>query len=297
MTHQPVLLEEVIEGLNLRANDTVVDGTLGGAGHTRAIAEHLDESGTLIGIDADAKALVRAREKLRDVAPITHLVESNFRHLSSVLKKLSISEIDKVLLDIGLSSFQLEESGRGFTFQKDEPLLMTFNESPQEDETTCYDIVNSWEEENIADVIYGFGEEKGSRAIAKAIVEARSSCAIETTKQLAEIVADAIPKKYHVRGIHPATKTFQALRIAVNDELGALTEGLHSAYEHLSSHGRIAVISFHSLEDRVVKRFFREHVDAGHGMLVTKKPITPTPAEVLKNSRARSAKLRIFEKN
>ncbi len=204
--------------------------------------------------------------------------------------------MDAFMLDLGLSSYQFETSGSGFTFRKDEHLLMTFNAVPNEETLTAREIVNVWDENNIADVIYGYGEEKFSRKIAKGIVDARAIKPIETTFELVDIIKKSTPGWYHHGKIHPATRTFQALRITVNDEIGALTEGLAQGFERLRKGGRMAVISFHSIEDRVVKRFMRHQSDAGLGQLITKKPLPPQDAELIRNPRARSAKLRVIEK-
>jgi 16S rRNA (cytosine1402-N4)-methyltransferase len=296
MAHIPVLLHEAIEGMNLQATDVVVDATLGSAGHARAIADVLSEHGRLIGIDADRDALDRSRTMLENVKPHVDLVESNYRMLTSVLDTLGIARIDKALFDLGLSSVQLDESDRGFSFRREFPLLMTLQTQPGSDEVTAHDVVNTWSEETLADIIFGFGEETFARRIAKAIVAERERAPIETTFALRDLVAEAIPRRFHRRGLHPATKTFQAIRIAVNDELGAIEEGLTAAWERLNPHGRIAVITFHSLEDRIVKRLFREQVRQHAGRLPAKRPITPSDEELRANPRARSAKLRIIEK-
>ena len=200
------------------------------------------------------------------------------------------------MLDLGLSSDQFETSGRGFTFKNDEPLLMTFKKNPDQGDLTAYQIVNTWEEENIADVIYGYGEEKYSRRIAKAIVNYREKKAIEKTSELVEIISNSVPVFYKRGRIHPATRTFQALRIAVNDELNTLKRGLERGFARLASGGRIAVISFHSLEDRIVKNFNKEKEELEQARIITKKPIVPSEDEVRENPRSRSAKLRILEK-
>ena len=294
--HIPVLLDETIRELNLVHDDIVIDGTLGGGGHASAIAEQLGEQGILIGFDADAQAIARAQKRLEGVKPQLHFIESNFRHVKAKLSELGIPHITKAVFDLGLSSNQLENSGRGFKFQKDEPLGMTFETNPGEGVVTAREIVNDWSEETIADIIYGYSEDRFSRKIARAIVAAREESPIETTTQLAQIVFDAVPPRFRKPGFHPATKTFQALRMAVNDELGALTDALTDTFEVLKPGGRVAVISFHSLEDRIVKRFFKEKVDEGVGEATTKKPIGPSREEVEQNPRARSSKLRVLIK-
>lgn len=291
--HESVLLAEAVEALNVSARDVVVDGTIGGAGHFAALMERLGPEGTLIGIDADAEAVARAKalEKGSDV-PAIHLVNDNFRNLGSILDGLEVEHLDRALFDLGWSSFHLSR-GRGFSFKTDEPLLMTYGE-PETGQTAA-DLVNSATEEELADLIFTYGEERFARAIARAIVMARKRESIITTHQLVAAVMAGTPGWYQHRRLHPATKTFQALRIAVNDELGALREGLAAALERLTVGGRIAVITFHSIEDRVVKGIFRDAAHAGHGTVITKKPLIPSMVETLRNPRSRSAKLRVFE--
>lgn len=292
--HQPVLLHEAIEQLDIQPGDTIVDATLGGAGHARAIAEKLGEKGTLVGFDLDSDAIERARDALKNSRCRVHLVEANFRHTHEELMKLGVSHITKSLFDLGWSSYQLD-SGRGFSFQRDEPLLMTYAKSGERILTASV-VVNEWEEESLADIIFGWGEERYSRRIAHAIVAAREKKPIRTSGELAEIISASVPSKYRYGRIHPATRTFQALRIAVNDELGALKEGLESTWEMLAPKGRIAVISFHSIEDRLVKQLFALWEKSGSGVRITKKPITPSRAEIMENPRSRSAKLRVISK-
>ncbi|MDP6387685.1 MAG: 16S rRNA (cytosine(1402)-N(4))-methyltransferase RsmH [Candidatus Pacebacteria bacterium] len=300
--HIPVLLQEVIESLNLKKGDTAIDTTIGGGGHAREICKLIGSTGTLIGIDLDRRALDGAKAKLKDGKCNIILEQKNFRDLDKVLKKAGIEKVDAVLFDLGFSSDQLEESkqpacaGRGFSFQKNEPLLMTFKESPDEKDLTAKEILGSWEEESIADILYGYGEEKFSRQIAKKIVELRDDMPIETTRDLVEVIDKAVPNWYKHKKIHFATKTFQALRITVNDEIGALKEALGKALYVLKAEGRIAVISFHSIEDRIVKRFFNNKKQEGEGEVITKKPIIPSEDEIKRNPRSRSAKLRVFQK-
>lgn len=294
--HDSVLSTEVLETLNVQPADVVVDGTIGGAGHFKALLEKLGEEGIIIGIDADADAVERGREAYaadrRSGRPVAHVIHDNFRNLSRILGRLGISEVNKVLLDLGWSGYQIA-SPRGFSFQKeDEPLLMAYGEGGQ----SAADIVNSTSEEELSDLLYTYGEERFARAIARAIVRARAKERILTTGQLVEAVLAGTPAWYHKRKIHPATKTFQALRIAVNDELGALRDGLSAALSVLAPGGRLAVISFHSIEDRVVKGIFRDAAHEGRGCLSPKKPIVPSRAEIQANRRARSAKLRVFER-
>lgn len=359
MRHKPVLLQEVLQGLNIPKGGVFIDCNLGDGGHTEAIIKSLKGEVTAIGFDLDQDAIDRALKNIamseagRNVIDQgkLHLFQKNFRTLKNTLSDEGIVKIseteaadedetgnstevvkpvaDAILFDLGISSYEIDESGRGFSFQKDEPLLMTFGTSS--DHTfTAYDIVNTWGEESIADIIYGYGEDKYSRRIAKAIVterEARKKAVafetgdktkasadieegqggIQTSSELAEIIKRAYPSFARFGKIHPATRTFQALRIAVNDELRALREALPQALEVLKPGGRLAVITFHSLEDRIVKHFFKENSESGKNSedggnggptlkLINKKPITPTEEEIEENPRSRSSKLRIVEK-
>lgn len=292
--HQPVLLHEAIAGLAIEKDDVVVDATLGGAGHARALTDALGKKGTFIGFDLDHDAILRARQALANITPKTHLIEANFRNLTSELAKIEITHIDKVLFDLGWSSFQLT-GGRGFSLKSDEPLQMTFTKDPKSG-LTAGKIVNEWAEESLADIIYGWGEERYSRRIAKAIVERRAQKPFMTARELAEVIYAVVPPRYRHGRIHPATRTFQALRIAVNDELGALQTGLGAAWSILSPRGRIAVITFHSIEDRLVKQTFKQWEERGEGTRITRKPIVASDEETAKNPRSRSAKLRIISK-
>ena len=292
--HVPVLLQEVLDVLNIQGDEVVVDATLGGGGHAKAFAQKLNTEGHLIGFDVDTDAIERARTQLASVKPKVTLVHDNFRNISEQLAKHNVTSIDKALFDLGWSSDQLEVSGRGFSFQKDEPLQMTLSNVVTEETLTALDIVNTWQEENIADILYGWGGERFSRRIARAIVAERKNTPIETTAQLAEVVARAVPAMYRRGKRNPATKTFQALRIAVNDELGALKDAL-TALPYITHEGSIVTfLTFHSLEDKLVKETFRTWAEQGYGMVVTKKPITPKDSEVGQNPRSRSAKLRGF---
>jgi len=295
MKHIPVLLKETVEGLNISDGDIILDGTLGAGGHSNAICELGKKDLTLIGLDADGAAIKRSRERLEKHEGVKfHFVKTNSVNLDTVLEDLEIPKVDKFVFDLGLSSYQLDEDERGFTFHGNQPLSMTFNDEPGEGEVTAYDVVNHFEEESIADIIFGFGGERHARKIAKAIIKERMINPIETTEQLVTVIKRVTPMGGK---IHPATKTFQAIRIAVNREIENLPKILDKAYKHLSPGGRIAVITFHSLEDRVVKTFFREREDEGLGKRITKKPIPPTDEEVKENPRSRSAKLRILEIN
>lgn len=279
-----------------RDGETFVDGTINRGGHAREIALCLGREGTLLGIDQDQTALAEAKENLKDAPCKVILINGNFRNIASLVKDAGVEKIDGVLLDIGFSSDQMENSGRGFSFKTDEPLIMSFSSEPKDGAFTATDMVNDWEENNLADVIYAYGEESFSRKIAKAIVEAREAGKIETTGQLVEIIRKAVPAWYAKKRIHFATKTFQALRMAVNDELGALKEGLAGAWEVLGKNGRLGVISFHSLEARIVKNFMKEKKDLLEGELITKKAMKPGREEVLANPRSRSAQLRVIKK-
>ncbi|MDO8552719.1 MAG: 16S rRNA (cytosine(1402)-N(4))-methyltransferase RsmH [bacterium] len=313
--HRTVLLHEAVDSLCIASSDVVVDATLGGAGHASAIAEKLGKNGVLIGFDLDESAIERARNALKGRpmrstsagqatksldspvdGPTVHLVNANFRNLRAELEKLEVKQIDKALFDLGWSGYQLE-AGRGFSFLKDEPLSMSYASAQGKSLLTAATIVNDWAEESIADIIFGWGEEHYSRRIAKRIVEEREKSPIRTSLQLAEIIRSAVPPAYRHGRIHPATRTFQALRIAVNDELGALREGLAVAWQMLAKGGRIAVISFHSIEDREVKTLFMAWEKSGEGKRITKSPIRAGREELLANPRARSAKLRVIEKH
>jgi len=297
ITHTPVLLKEVISGLDIKKNDVVVDGTLGGGGHAKAISKLLGNEGIFIGLDVDQDAVDRAKRYLKDTVHKKILFTENFRNLDKVLLKTGISKVDKILFDLGWSMYQIEESGRGFSFRRDEPLLMTLKKDPDEEkDITARKIINEWSEESIANIIYGYGQDRFARRIAKNIIKARTAKEIKTTKELAEIIEKSVPHRFAKGKIHPATKTFQALRIAVNDELGALKEAMQKSILDIKAGGRIAIISFHSTEDRIVKEFFIEKEKEGVGKRITKKPIAPNEKELAENRRARSAKLRIFEK-
>lgn len=290
--HIPVLLHEVLESLNLRDGDIFVDGTLGGAGHSAAIAEALGEGIEIIGIDRDAEALKRSEERLLPLTSNFYLRQASFRNIDRVLGDLGVTEANAILLDLGISSDQLDDSGRGFSFQRNEPLDMRMSS----DGISAAEVLNNWSEETLEMILRGFGEERYAKRIANEIAARRLNKPFETTHELVEAVRAATPANYHRGRIHPATRTFQAIRIAVNEELNVLEEGLAKAFDALASGGRLAVISFHSLEDRIVKNFFRNKVKEGGAKLVTKKPLTASESEVEANPRSRSAKLRVLEK-
>lgn len=295
MRHVPVLLHEAIEALDLKDGDIFLDGTLGSAGHSLAVAEKFGENVEIIGIDRDVEALARSEERLKELTQSAYLRLESFRNLDEVLRGLGITEVNAILLDLGISSEQLDDSGRGFSFQRDEPLEMTMEKGSKG--ITAKIVLNEWSEETLEMIIRGFGEERYAKKIAAEIVRRRELSPFKTTRDLQEAVLAAVPASYKRGRINPATRTFQAIRIAVNEELAALEEGLNKAFEALGPKGRLAVISFHSLEDRIVKNFMREVAKAGGGKLVVRKPITPTDAEVKRNPRSRSAKLRVIERN
>ncbi len=288
-SHIPVLLHESITALMIKDGDIVVDGTFGGGGHSKEIYEAFGNKINLICVDLDEDAQKRFEELFKGKNPV--FVHDNYKNAKDILRSAKQSKVDKVLLDIGTSSFQLDEDTRGFSFNSDSPLQMTLSKQGSHTGFNAYDIVNTWEESSIADIIFYYGEEPFARKIAKAIVNARSIKPIKTAKELGEVISLAIKRKGR---LHPATKTFQALRIAVNDELSVLKEALSAWWSLLAPGGRIAVISFHSLEDRIVKQWMVRLEDEKR--VITKKPISPSALETKSNPRARSAKLRIIEK-
>lgn len=292
--HIPVLLEETVGSLRLTPKSVVIDCTLGGGGHAKRILQELGEDGVYVGIDADPKVIEALSVLATESKATVHLVNENFSRIKDVVTDLDLQP-SAIMADLGWRSDQFEGSGKGFSFTKDEPLVMTFGD-PEKHIFTAADIVNDWEEASIADVIYGYGEERYSRRIARAIVTARQSGEIKTAKQLAELVEQAMPGFARRGRIHPATKTFQALRIAVNDELGVLKTLLNDGFDVLAPQGRLAIISFHSLEDRLVKTFFTSLTHDHKALKITKKPITASRTEITDNPRSRSAKLRVIEK-
>ena len=291
--HKPVLKEVVLSHLALQSGHVVVDGTVGSGGHAEAILKAIGPHGLLIGLDQDEAALRRVQNRLQDFKGQLILKHLNFRHLDQALLSLNLSQVHAVLLDVGVSQEQLEDPKRGFSFRHDGPLDMRMDLSLKR---TAADLIASSSEKDLADLFRGYGEERFAGRVARAIVDVRRNQPIRTTGALRELVEAAVPRRFHFGRIHPATRVFQALRIAVNDELGALEEVLPKAFEHLESGGRLAVISFHSLEDRMVKRFFLEQKKQGRGTIVTKKPVGPSAEELRDNPSARSAKLRVIEK-
>lgn len=296
MRHASVLLHEVISNLQLKDNSTYVDLTLGSAGHAQAVCTLGLKGLTIVGVDADANAIERSAKNLEGCNARIILEKGNYKNFPEVLNKHHIKQVNAIVIDLGLSSEQLDIARRGFSFRFDEPLIMTLNDSPTDQELTAKIILNDFSEESLANVIFAYGEERFARRIAKAIVEYRKQKPIEFTSQLADIVKRSIPFKFQSKKIHPATKTFQAIRIAVNNELEIIKETILKSPLYLAPGGRIAIISFHSLEDRIVKQTFRELAERGVGNIITSKPIIPSGDELLENPRARSAKLRIFEK-
>lgn len=296
MKHISVLLNESIDGLAIKKGDIVVDGTLGGGGHTLEILHRFNNQIKMICFDLDEDAIERVKKILPPNTSNVIFQNTGFQELKKVTKELKIEKVNRILLDLGISSFQLEEAGRGFSFLREEPLLMTMKKNPKEEDITAYEIVNSWEEQTLADIIFGFGEERFARKIAKAIVGAREKAEIKTTFDLVKIIEDAVGRSYRGKKIHPATRTFQALRIATNSELPNLEKIIKDGFECLEKGGRMAIITFHSLEDRIVKKAFVDLKNNGLAKMINKKPILPNPEEIKENPRSRSAKLRLLEK-
>lgn len=305
--HVSVLLNECIENLNIKPDGIYVDGTMGGAGHSLEIVKKLSEKGMLIGIDRDEEALAVAEERLKDFNNVKY-VHDNHDNIDDIIKNLNIKGVDGILLDLGVSSYQIDEKTRGFTYMDDGPLDMRMDKSQK---LTAEYIVNNYKEQDLARIIFEYGEEKFSRKIAKNICEYRKNKKIETTGELVKIIEKSIPGKFREKNSHPAKRTFQAIRIEVNNEIEPLYNTIKNSITALNSKGRLCVITFHSLEDRMVKKAY---VDAegkctcpkdlpycvcgnvSLGKIITKKPILPTEKEMQENSRSRSAKLRVFEK-
>ena len=287
--HLPVLADEVIQHLLPQPGQVIVDGTLGGGGHTQLLAERVVPGGRVIALDRDPAAVATARQQLSAAdLPVT-VLHANYMDLFEVLSDLEVPPVDAVLLDLGLSSDQLADPERGFSFDSHGPLDLRFDPGQGH---PAGELVNRLDARQLADIIYRYGEERYSRRIARGILEARRAETIRTAQQLAQIVARSVPPAYRRGRLHPATRTFQALRIAVNDELGALQSALRAFPECIRPGGRLAVISFHSLEDRLVKEAFRDRDEYER---LTRKPIRPSPAEVARNPRSRSARLRVAE--
>ncbi len=290
--HKPVLLEEVITFLSPYQGEIIVDATVGEGGHSEAILVRVKPK-LLVALDTDIEILQQARMRLSNY-PNVKFILGDFSQLSSLLKKEGINEVSAVLMDLGISSFHLEDPERGFSFLKNGPLDMRLDRIGNK--LTAYEIVNSFSEKRLYEIIREYGEERWAKKIARAIVERRTQAKIKSTKELADLVASTIPKRFWPKKIHPATRTFQAIRIAVNKELDSLKAGLKEAINVIKPGGRLIVISFHSLEDRIVKHLYKSFEKKKYGRILTKKPIVASSHEIKDNPRARSAKLRVFEK-
>ena len=305
--HKSVLLYECIEGLNIKENGVYVDGTLGGAGHSSEIIKRLSKTGRLIGIDRDTDALKAAKEKLKDFENVTYY-HGNHDNIKEILSNLKIDKVDGILLDLGVSSYQLDERNRGFSYLGENILDMRMDKTQELDAKF---VINNYKEEDLAKIIFEYGEERFSGQIAKNICTERKTKEIKTTKQLVEIIEKSIPAKFKNKDSHPAKRTFQAIRIEVNDEIKPLYQTVVDSIDCLKSGGRLCIITFHSLEDRAVKNAYNDQEGkcicppglpycacgaVKKGKNITKKPIIPTKEEMKENSRSKSAKLRIFEK-
>ena len=306
--HKSIMLEEVIESLAIKPNGIYVDGTLGGAGHSSEIVKRLGEDGRLIGIDQDGEAIEAATKRLKPYKDKVTIVRSNYAQMKEVLRDLGIHKVDGILLDLGVSSYQLDNAERGFTYREDVPLDMRMD---QRQTKTARDIVNDYTETELFHMIRDYGEDKFARNIAKHIVAAREKKPIETTGELNDIIRAAIPAKVRAKGGHPSKKTYQAIRIELNHELDVLKNTLGQMIDLLNDHGRICVITFHSLEDRIVKNIFNTSEKPctcppsfpvcvcgkkSKGKVISRKPILPSEEELTVNSRSKSAKLRVFER-
>ncbi len=306
--HIPVMLNECLEGLNIKADGTYVDGTVGGAGHSIEIVKRLSENGRLICVDKDEDALKAAGERLAPYKDRVTFIHDDYKNLVNELDSIGVGKVDGILLDLGVSSYQLDNAERGFSYMKDAPLDMRMDRSQR---ISAHEVVNGYTESELARILFDYGEEKLARQIARNIVRARSEKPIETTLELAKIVEDTYPAKTRWKFGHPAKRTFQAIRIEVNDELSSLGEAVTAMARRLEKGGRMAVITFHSLEDRIVKSAFKELSLActcppdfpvcvcgkvQEVELVNKKPITASEEELENNSRSQSAKLRVIEK-
>ena len=308
--HKSVLLDETIESLDIKPDGIYVDGTLGGGGHASEVCRRLGDKGRFIGIDQDAAAIAAASERLKEFGDKVTIVRSNYENIDEVLKELGISQVDGIYLDLGVSSYQLDTAERGFTYREDDaPLDMRMD---QRNEMTAKDIVNTYSESELFHIIKNYGEDRFAKNIAKHIVRARQEKEIETTGELIEIIKAAIPAKVRATGGHPAKRTFQAIRIELNKELEVLENSIDKMTDLLAPGGRLSIITFHSLEDRIVKNRFRINENPctcppdfpvcmcgkkSKGRVVTRKPILPSEEELSENKRSKSAKLRVFEKS
>ena len=307
LKHVSVLLNETIDGLNIKPDGIYVDGTLGGGGHAYEVCRRLGEKGSIIGIDQDAAAIEAASARLKDFGEKVTIVRSNYCDMKSKLHELGIDKVDGIVLDLGVSSYQLDTAERGFSYREDAPLDMRMDTRQK---MTARDIVNDYTEADLYRVIRDYGEDKFAKNIAKHIVQARAVKPVETTAELSEIIRASIPMKFQKKSGHPAKRTFQAIRIELNRELDVLRDSLDDMIDLLNPGGRLCIITFHSLEDRIVKSAFRKNENPctcppdfpvcvcgkkSKGSIITKKPILPSEEELEYNSRSKSAKLRIFE--
>ncbi len=305
--HKSVLLYETVDSLNIRPDGIYVDGTLGGGGHAFEVLKRLGPEGRLIGIDQDADAIRAATERLEQFKDKVTIVRSNYRNIREVFSELGIEKVDGIYLDLGVSSYQLDTAERGFTYRENAPLDMRMD---QRNEKTAADIVNDYSEMELYRIIRDYGEDRFAKNIAKHIVKARAVQRIETTDQLVEIIKAAIPAKIRAEGGHPAKRTFQAIRIELNHELEVLNDSIDTMIDLLKPGGRLSIITFHSLEDRIVKTRFRTNENPcicppdfpvcvcgkkSKGQVITRKPIVPTDDELEENKRSKSSKLRVFE--
>ena len=306
--HLSVLLKETVENLPKRKNGIFVDGTMGGGGHTAHLCAHVGPTARIIGIDQDENAILAAQKRLAPYTSQCTFVRDNFKNITAILSRLEVEAIDGAILDLGVSSHQLDEGARGFSYQTDAPLDMRMD---QRSTFTAAELVNTFSEEAVAKIIFDYGEERFARRIASCIVTARAQKPIETTGELVTIIKKAIPLAKRQDGPHPAKRTFQAIRIAVNDELGLLKGAVEDFVKALTPGGRVSIITFHSLEDRIVKKTFQAMAESctcpksfpicvcggqAWGKIISRKPITSSEKELEENPRARSAKLRIFER-
>ena len=307
--HQSVLLDECMESLNIKPDGIYVDGTLGGGGHSYEICRRLSDKGRLIGIDQDEAAIEAASARLGEFKDKVTIIRSNYCDMKEQLMKIGVTSVDGILLDLGVSSYQLDNAERGFTYREDAPLDMRMD---QRQSMTAKDIVNEYSEMELYRIIRDYGEEKFAKNIAKHIVSARNQKTLETTGELIDVIKAAIPMKVRAVGGHPAKRTFQAIRIELNRELEVLKDSLGDMIDLLNENGRIAVITFHSLEDRIVKNIFKENEDPcicpkdfpvcvcgrkSKGRVITRKPIVPGEEELQENKRSKSSKLRVFERS
>ena len=306
--HVSVLLDECIENLNIKEDGVYVDCTMGGAGHSKEIVKRLSDKGLFIGFDQDKNAIATAKERLAEYSDRVRFVHSNFENIKEELEKIGVYKIDGVLADLGVSSHQLDEADRGFSYMHDAPLDMRMDVRKN---FSAYDVVNTYSEEQLAKIIRDYGEDNWAKRIAKFIVEERQEKPIENTGELVEVIKKAIPKKARIDGPHPAKRTFQAIRIEVNNELGVINKMIEDAVSMMNKGGRVCIITFHSLEDRIVKTIFRKNENPctcpsdfpvcvcgkkSKGKVITRKPILPGETEMEENPRSKSAKLRIFER-